>query len=113
MLVFVLVVPSILLRLTPTLHRFLPWAVLILTSVVAAHPVQVWAEHWGGLLATDMALPRSADAPAAPVTISVIGASPTVPAVTCWTTQPRTTDVILVHGNDEMNELYHELHCQD
>ena len=113
MLVCVLGLSSIPLRLTPALHHLLPWAVLIVTSVAAANAVQAWAEHYRAMSATEMVPPNYADARPTLLTISDMDASPTTPAVTCWTTHAAATDIIRVHGHDEISELYHELQCNE
>src|SRR5262245_36031066 len=105
------VLPIIALRLAPALYRLLPWAVLIVTSASAARAVQAWAENPSGMAAIGRPLSNYAAANRGAVTIINTDASPTARAVTCVTAQ-LTTDTLIVHGNQELSELYHELQCE-
>src|SRR5262249_55879279 len=93
------------------LFRLLPWAVLIVTSVSAARAVHAWAEHLSGMVDIDRPLSNDADANRSAVTIINMYASPEARDITCVTTQLQTTGALIVHGNNELSELYHELRC--
>jgi len=112
MLTLMPVLPVIALRLAPALYRLLPWAVLIVTSASAARAVQAWAENPNGMAAIDRPLSNYAHANRTAVTIINTDASPTARAVTCVTAQLQTADTLIVHGNQELSELYHELQCE-
>ena len=113
MLTRMLVLPFIELRLAPALYRVLPWAVLIVTSASAARAVQAWADNPSGMAAIGRPLSNYADANRRALTIINVDASPSARAVTCVTAQLQTTDTLIVHGNQELSELYHELRCDD
>ena len=65
------------------------------------------------MAAINRPLSNYTDANRRAVNIINMEASSTDRAVTCVTAEVDTNNALIVYGNQEMSELYHELHCND